>query len=266
MKLKNDQRKDHEPNQVENFSDIHIHTAPDVKPRLLTDVEAAYHAKKEKMHSITIKCHHESTSGRAAIASIISGFPVFGGIVLNKEVGGINSEAVKASAKLGGKFVWLPTVSYSTLEINWEAVEEILHTVKEHHMVIATGHLKPDDIFKVIDMAKSIGVLKILVNHPLTSVVGANMEEQIEMASNAYLEHCYVACMEKHDVLDPKRISESIRTVGADRCIMATDFGQIHNQNPVNGMKMYVNTMIDLGISMEEISTMCIENPKKLLY
>lgn len=264
-KLRNDLPAD-EVYPLEHFSDIHIHTAPDVKPRLLTDVEAAFDAKKDKMHSITIKCHHEPTSGRAKIASLVTGFPVFGGVVLNKEVGGINPNAVEASARLGGKFIWLPTVSYSTLEIDWESVEDILHIAREHKMVVATGHLKADEIYKVIDLAHGMGIWRIVVNHPLTGVVGASIDEQIEMSRKAYLEHCYVACMEKHDGLDPKIISESIKCVGADRCIMATDFGQKHNQSPVMGMKMFLQAMIDNGISSEDINTMCIKNPQKIIY
>lgn len=251
---------------LEHFSDIHIHTGPDVKPRLLTDVEAAFDAKKEMMHSITIKCHCEPTSGRARIASLVTRFPVFGGVVLNEEVGGINPKVVETSARLGGKFIWFPTVSYSTLEIDWGSVEDVLHIVKEYNMVVATGHLKPDEIFKVIDLAHSMGIWRIVVNHPLTGVVGANVDEQIEMSRKAYLEHCFVACMEKHDGLDPKIISESIKRIGADRCIMATDFGQKHNQSPVMGMKMFIKAMIDNGISYSDVNTMCVKNPQKIIY
>ena len=50
---------------LENFSDTHIHTSPDIKPRLQTDIEAVLSAKKEKMHSIVLKSHLEPTSGRS---------------------------------------------------------------------------------------------------------------------------------------------------------------------------------------------------------
>ncbi len=250
---------------LEGFTDTHIHTSPDIKPRLLTDVEAAVSAKEEHMHSIVIKSHHEPTSGRAIIASKVTGFPVYGGVVLNRSVGGLNSNAVKASALIGGKFVWFPTISYSSLEIDWSKVEDILHIVKENQMVISTGHLKPADIFTLIDMAKSVGIWRVVVNHPLTLVVGASLDEQVEMAAHAYLEHCYVACMEKHDNLDPRIIRDSIKEIGAKRCLMATDFGQIHNPRPVNGMKLFINSMLQNGVSIEDILTMCKDNPQKLM-
>ncbi|MCE7697972.1 MAG: DUF6282 family protein [Methanobacterium paludis] len=133
-------------------------------------------------------------------------------------------------------------------------------------MVLATGHLKADDIFFVMDTARSIGVDRLLVNHPLTCVVGASLDEQKEMSRYAYLEHCFVACMPGHDELDPTVIADAIKEVGPSRCIMATDFGQAHNPTPAQGMRMFVNSMLDHGISMKDVRTMCIENPSKLLF
>ncbi len=250
---------------LEGFTDTHIHTAPDVKPRLINDIEAAMSAKEERMNSIVIKSHNEPTSGRAIIASHITDFPVYGGVVLNSSVGGLNVDAVKSCALIGGKFVWFPTISCSSIKINWSNVEDILNVVKEYQMVVATGHLKSDDIFTLLDMANDLGIWRIIVNHPLTKVVDASLDEQVEMSSYAYLEHCFVACMEKHDNLDLEVIKDSIKKVGAKRCLMATDFGQIHNPLPVNGMKMFIDGMIRQGISLYEINLMCRDNPNKLI-
>jgi hypothetical protein len=254
-----------EPYPIEGFIDTHIHTSPDIKPRLLTDVEAAIDAKEERMNSIVIKSHYEPTSGRAIIASELTDFPVYGGVVLNNSVGGLNVDAVKSAARIGGKFVWFPTVSCSSIQINWSHVEDILHVVKENQMVIATGHLKSADIFTLLDKAKSLGIWRIIINHPLTKVVGASLDEQVEMSAYAYLEHCFVACMERHDNLDPVLIKDSIKKVGANRCLMATDFGQLFNPRPINGMKMFINSMIREGISIDEIDLMCKDNPHKLI-
>jgi hypothetical protein len=71
--------------------------------------------------------------------------------------------------------------------------------------------------------------------------------------------------MERHDNLDPVLIRDSIKKIGANRCLMATDFGQIFNPRPVNGMKMFINSMIHEGISLDEINLMCKDNPHKLI-
>ena len=250
---------------LRGFIDTHIHTAPDVKPRLLNDIEAAEDAQLNGMGAIVLKSHLEPTAGRAGIAEKATGFRVFGGVCLNKSVGGLNLDAVKTSARMGGKMVWLPTLSYTETFMDWEKLESIINTICEEDMVLATGHLKPQDIFHVIDMAGSAGLKRVLVNHPMTGVVGASLDEQKEMSRYAYLEHCFVACMPEHDCLAPAAIAEAVRHVGSSRCVMATDFGQKHNPAPSTGMRIFVKNMLEQGLSMEDVHTMCIKNPSKLL-
>ena len=218
---------------LEGFIDTHLHTSPDVKPRILNDIQAAFMASKEKMGGIILKSHVESTAGRARLAEMLTGIKVIGGVTLNHSVGGLNPAAVEASALMGGKMVWFPTTSHGRMDL---------------------------------DLAHSMGICKILVNHPFTPIVGASIDEQKEMARYAYMEHCYVACMDKHDKIDPEVISQGIKDVGSNKCVMATDFGQLHNPNPVVGMKMFIDKMIDLEISIDDIIVMCKTNPFKLFF
>lgn len=250
--------------KLNGFLDTHIHTAPDIKPRILNDINAAEEAKNEGMRAIVLKSHVEPTAGRAKIAGEISKFNVIGGVCLNSGVGGLNPEAVKVMAAMGGKIVWFPTISAPDIDITCERIEEILNIIAEDDLVLGTGHLKPEKIFLLLDHARSVNIRKIIVNHPLTGVVGASIDEQKEMSKYAYLEHCFVACMEKHDNLDPEVIADAIKEIGPERCIMATDFGQTHNPNPVKGMKMFVDFMLEYGLKRSHINKMCIQNPSKL--
>jgi len=261
---------------LKGLVDTHLHTAPDTKPRLLSDVEAACAARKEKMAGIVIKSHAEPTSGRAIIASQEADFKVFGGVCLNQSVGGLNVEAVKTAARMGGKIVWFPTTSRDKITIKsqdhrsntqiQEQLEDILNVILENDMVLATGHLKVEDIFYLLDLARGMGLSKVMVNHPLTRVVGATLEEQKEMSRRAYLEHCYVACLPTHDGLNPEVIAQSIKEVGARRCVTATDLGQTHNLKPVHGFKSYITLMLNFKISWKEIWQMCHTNPYQLFF
>lgn len=47
------------------FIDTHIHTSPDTRPRITSDVEAGIQARKAGMEAIVIKSHLEPTSARA---------------------------------------------------------------------------------------------------------------------------------------------------------------------------------------------------------
>jgi hypothetical protein len=97
-------------NLLEGAIDLHIHSAPDVYPRIQNDVELAFQAKEMRMGAILIKNHFFPTAERARIASAIADFPVFGGIALNLTVGGLNHHAVEAALKIGAKVVWMPTL------------------------------------------------------------------------------------------------------------------------------------------------------------
>lgn len=276
---------------LKGFIDTHIHTSPDIKPRLVNDLEAVSQAKDEKMEAIVLKSHVEPTSSRAysvekaySVENIM-GMRVIGGISLNLSVGGFNPHAVDVTSKMGGKFVWLPTISWPEMRKNIskdsdfkdnnsffnsslcsDSLESVLNIVAQNDMVLATGHLKPAEIFEILDWARSSGVKRMVINHPLTRVVGASLEEQKEMGKHAFLEHCFVACMPLHDHLSPEKIAEAIEYVGPKKCIMATDFGQKHNPEPVLGLKLFIEYMMNSGIKYKHINMMCSSNPRNLIY
>ena len=64
---------------LEGAIDIHIHSAPDVYPRILNDVELALSAKENGMRGILVKNHFVQTASQADVASEIADFQVFGG-------------------------------------------------------------------------------------------------------------------------------------------------------------------------------------------
>jgi hypothetical protein len=265
--LVENQHNGHTPRELlKGLMDIHVHTGPDIRYRRLNDYEAALEAKEVGMQAIVLKSHIEPTAGRAQIAHRLTGFQVFGGVSLNLSVGGLNPEAVKTMAMMGGRVVWLPTINHTEIELIDDKLEEILQIVTEYGLVLATGHLSPDQIFQVLDQASSMNIKRLIVNHPLSRVVGASLDEQKDMSRHAYLEHCWVAITPQHDGLDPARIYEAIMEVGAKRCILASDFGQIHNPTPVIGMGMMMENLMDQGVSRKDIDTMCRENPEKLLF
>ena len=76
--------------------DMHTHTHPDVFGRSIDDVDLATLAKARGMRGIVIKNHISETASRAALAmKAVPGIEVWGGIVLNNAVGGINPVAVE---------------------------------------------------------------------------------------------------------------------------------------------------------------------------
>src|SRR3954462_12331328 len=76
--------------------DMHVHSHPDVFGRNMDDIDVAQLAKSRGMRGIVLKNHISETASRAALVmKVVPGIEVFGGVVLNNAVGGINPNAVE---------------------------------------------------------------------------------------------------------------------------------------------------------------------------
>ena len=92
--------------------DMHVHCAPDTIPRKLDAVAMAEKAKEVGMKAIVLKSHALHTAPVASVTKrVVSGIRVFGGLVLNYTVGGINPQAVMAAIAAGAKIIWMSTLS-----------------------------------------------------------------------------------------------------------------------------------------------------------
>jgi len=146
------------PDFLEGAVDLHVHSAPDVDLRRFDDIELAREAARAGMGAILIKCHQNSTVERAFLVSkIVPEIQIFGGLVLNETVGGLNPAAVRVALALGAKQIWMPTRSarnhrrrhgqpggISVLDASGgllPAVAEILESVAESNCILGTGHL-----------------------------------------------------------------------------------------------------------------------------
>ncbi|MBI4303925.1 MAG: hypothetical protein HY665_06265 [Chloroflexi bacterium] len=267
--------------------DMHVHHAPDAqRGRRVDALEAAIQAEQAGMRAIVIKSHDYPTAPLAYIVGRqVRNLAVFGGISLDFAVGGLNPVAVETSAILGAKVVWMPTFSsandHRRLKLGSEGIKivdeegkllpvvhEILNIVKKYDMVLATGHVSAPEAFTLVDEARRQGLTRIVATHPLEQRVGATLsiEEQKQMAEKgAFIEHCFLCLMPLGDRLDPMRMVEAIRAVGAERCILTTDLGQDFNPPPAEGMRMMLATLLRYKLSAEEIELMVKVNPARLL-
>ncbi|MBU1205658.1 MAG: hypothetical protein KKH04_01820 [Proteobacteria bacterium] len=280
---------------LEGSIDVHIHSAPDIFPRILNDVELALMAKQEGMRAILIKSHVVITADRAEIASQQADFPVFGAIALNLPVGGLNLEAVEVALKMGAKEVWMPTIHASHHVAQKDHVPTLAKAIKadmkgiyllnedgslkeelypifkkiaEYDVALGTGHITLQEAKMVIKEAAKSGIKKIIVTHPLASFLNYSNEDMKWCLDNGamFLEHVF------NDVtrqvaypITQKMIADAIRTIGAKHLIMSTDSGQWLNPVPVQQMGIYIKDMLDLGISDEDVRMMVATNPARML-
>ena len=264
--------------------EMHVHGAPDVVPRKMTDLGVVRSYKQAGLKGVLIKCHVTSTTSRVAIAREATGnFYAFGGLVLNKMVGGLNPVAVETELKLGAKQIWMPTISAAN-HIRFEKgkmseavtltedngsirdeLYEIFDLIAAKDAILGTGHLSSDECETIVSIAKERGIKKILITHPEYVMPGMPVEVQKKLAlKDVMFERCFYAS-NSFQKLPPEIIANQIKAVGADVSIIATDFGQAFNDEPLVGFKRYIRTMLNLSVSAKDIELMVKKNPSQLL-
>ena len=267
---------------LEGVVDLHFHTGPDSRPRSVDDIEASRLAAEAGMRAILLKNHFTMTADRAAIAmGQVDGLEIFGGLVLNRAVGGINPEAVRQMAAFSGgrgKVVWLPTFDseyaatspggagpYVSILEDGEplpAVLEVFELLAEHDLTLAMGHSAPGEVLRLIPEAKRLGVPRILVTHVFSQ--GATREQMRQMADeDAIMEIDWLAVYNGGRTIED--YVGAIRDLGAEAFFMSSDLGQQGNPVHADGLRAYIRAMLDAGITEAEIDTMIRRNPARLL-
>lgn len=272
--------------------DMHMHPGPTGGPCRLDALEAARQAKQAGMRGFVIKSHSYTAAAVAIIVQqLVPDVQVFGSVCLDYEIGGLNSHAVQNAAFLGAKVVWMPTFS-STNSINKmralglplkgegislldstgklvAAMEPILALIKERDMILATGHISPEETFVLLNEARRIGIKKYIITHPTDTEFSEkcfSIDELQQLAKmGAFIEFTLVGLLPNEFCHDPAKIARTIKTIGAEHCIISTDLGQPQNPLPVEGMRLLMATFLNQGISPKEIESMAKKNPAMLL-
>jgi hypothetical protein len=272
--------------------DMHLHVGPDTMP-CIDPIEAARQAKQAGMKAIILKNHHYTTAPLATIVSqLVPGVGVFGGLCLDFEVGGLNFHALEVSGKLGAKVVWMPTLSsansrdkmrkslglelegegFSILDTGGKLVPEIgkiLPLVKKYDMVLASGHISPAETFALIDEAKNTGIWKLVITHASSADVidqALSIPDQKRLAQmGVFLEYVGLELLHESLGRGKSHMVEMIKAVGAEHCILSTDMGLAFEPPPVEGMRVAISSLLNKGLTVEEIELMVKTNPAKLL-
>lgn len=267
---------------LKGIIDTHVHCDPDSAPRSIDCLEAARLARAEGMRGLLFKNHYAPTVQIAyIIAKVVPDIQVFGGIVLNRSVGGINPEAVTQAATFKGSFckvVWLPTFDagneqhhpnhpYVAVSRDGKLLPEViavLKLIKKYDLALATGHISAGENLMVIHAAHQMGIERIVATHPSGKMSIPQMKEAA--ADGAYIEFVYHSLLGTgpHAPTVEEYVTE-IHAVGAEHCILSSDLGQADSPVHTVGWKKYLNILRKAGISEAEIDMMARHNPARFL-
>jgi hypothetical protein len=276
--------------------DFHVHSAPDVFGRSLDDDDTAELAMRKQMGGLVLKNHVFETASRAyLLRKRFPGLQVFGGIVLNGSVGGLNPQAVQWMRRMQGQYgkvVWLPTIDADHHVKFFQdapeglkvveggravpAVRDIMKICADHDLVLHTGHSSAAEVLALANAAQQVGLRKFVVTHALFSVVDMNIDQLQQAAQlGAIFELAFLGTLMGPTAHLPfmthwKRVSAednaaAVKAVGAQHFLMGTDLGQTGNPSHPDGYQLFVQQLEKAGIATDDIDLMARVTPGKLL-
>jgi hypothetical protein len=255
-------------------------------PRSIDAIDIAKLAASRGMRALLLKNHYEPTASLAyLVRKQVPGIEVFGGIALNRTVGGINAAAVERMTKVKGgwgRVVWMPTfdaenqvrdskesrpfVPVSRNGALRPEVLAVLDVAVKNELVLATGHSSPAEALLLIREARRRGIQKILVTHAMLQPVRMNVEQMREAAKmGAKLEFVYNALTGANKMFNPEEYVKAIRAVGAEHCILSSDLGQAGNPLHPDGFATFLQVLAEHGLTSGELKVMSQDTPAALL-
>ena len=279
------------PVSLAGVIDFHTHAGPDSRPRSLNDIEAARMFKEAGLRGMVLKNHFTMTADRAALAmSQVDGLEIFGGVVLNRSVGGINPEMVRQMVAFEGgrgKVVWLPTfdAEFNEYRVGLDgnmaapsptdpvvrvldggepvaALVEVFSLIGEHDLVLATGHVLPEEVLSLIPAAKAQGVRHILVTHPFHQHATIDQMRQLASAGAIMELDWFAVHRGSHSIQEYVQV---IQEVGAEHFLISSDFGQEGNPTHTDGLRAFIRALQGEGLSDNAVDLMARRNPARLL-
>lgn len=267
---------------IPGLIDVHVHADPDSRPRPVDAIDVAKMAQSAGMRAVVFKNHYEATSGLAyLVRKVVPGVEIYGGIVLNLTVGGMNAAAVEEMASVKGGFgrvVWMPTSDaeyavrrakenrpFVRVALDGQVtaeVKEVLAVIAKRKLTLATGHIAPEESLIIIREARSLGIDRIIVTHAMVQdMTVPQMKEAAKMG--AFVEFVYNQIVSGRQKMED--YSAAIRAVGPEHCIASTDLATPGSPLQTAGFAAYIAAFREQGFTQAEIDQMTKKNPAALL-
>src|SRR5947199_492981 len=182
---------------LDGVVDIHADCDPDSMPRSIDAIDLAKLSRDRGIRGLVLKNHYEPTASLAyLVRKEVPGIELFGGIALNRTVGGVNPAAVERMPRVKGgwgRVVWMPTFDaenqvrfskenrpFASVSKNGRLlpeVMEVLALIAKNKLTLATGHSSPQENLLLIRAAKDLAIGRIVVTHAMLPPVKMTVEQ-----------------------------------------------------------------------------------------
>ena len=289
-------------NLVRGAYDLHVHVAPDVMRRRVTDVQLARRCWDAGLAGFVLKSHYVPTAERAAVVNEALGgeVQVLGALALNASVGGMNPLAVEIAAREGARILWMPTVDAANHRAfgggfapgaqppQWLALQQDLDSqgITVDPVAVADGAGRP--------LPATREVLRLAARHQLVVATGHLGASEIRAVADAAFEagvrHVIVTHPEfpQQDLslddqlalarqgaflercfstvftgtCDWARMVANIGAAGPGRSVVTTDLGQPGNPPVEDGLALMADALHAAQFTDQEITTMIVDNSR----
>ena len=290
---------------LEGAYDLHIHSAPDLLPRKMDDLEMADRAIAAGMKGFAAKSHYFCTAERATMVRKLKPLcNVVGTITLNSPVGGINPMAVEMAGRAGARLVWFPTVDAEheqkhlaasaadpkaklpfwakiQLEMKAEGVNAPLLNVLKNGKIT-------DETYAVLDVIRKYDMILATahISHEETyALVRAARERKVERVIVTHVDFpsTFYTIEEQRELVALGAYMEhcyttpatgkvgwdvaidQIKAIGPARIVLSTDLGQPTAVYPDEGLGLYADRLLAAGLATSDIRRMMAGNPAALV-
>ena len=107
----------------------------------------------------------------------------------------------------------------------------------------------------------------MIVDHPDIGFTKVPFDTQVQLTKMG-VKMNYVAAeiSPRFYCISPKERIKNIKELGVENVIISTDVGQVSNPNPIEMMRLYVQILLEEGLSVDEVKVMLHETPAAFLY
>jgi hypothetical protein len=276
--------------------DNHIHAYPDFVYRAQDMIDVAIDAAKAGMRAVAFKDHWNVSANAAYLVQrhidllvetgqLERGVEVYGGVGCCH---GMNPEFIRVALQYpNARMVWFPTftsygfwrgagqpdhegvrlVDEATGKVLPEVVQ-IMEMATEKKVGIGLGHTDFAELLPLARVAREIGA-RCVLDHPLLELNKLLLDEMKQLADLGVYVGTYCQPMIPslyQPVADPMETVRTIKEIGAERCVIGSDFGQVLHVNSIDGMRIFVRALLGFGIPAADIATMIKDNPARLMW
>ena len=269
-------------NILKDSIDIHVHVSPDTQERRMDALDAARSAYEYEMGGFVLKSNTYPTAPLAYVLTrMYPNVRIEGSISLSNSIGGINPDAVRSSAELGAKIVWIPNFNVRNASNLYEKpthyprlvdghgrltadMLEIMDIVEDQKMTLGIGKIPNDILILLIETATLRGISKMIVAYDQNTNLSKSDFAKLK-SSGAFVEFSFSDYMPMNSSFSPADMVNDIQNMGIERSIISSGFGDWYHPPPAEGMRMAVSTMIASGLSQNETSVLVKDNPYKII-